>query len=97
MLVKGKIVGEKATVPFEVHKDKDGIEVRVDFPDEEFRYSVDCNCLEPLEVLGLLLPSFEENLGEIRGVFVEEVVEETEGKRGHSLLKSLRRFLSKGG
>ncbi|NJE85845.1 hypothetical protein E3E23_08425 [Thermococcus sp. CX2] len=93
MLVRGKIAGNKASVPFTARKDKKGVEIKVDFPDEEFTYSVDCPCLEPLELLGLLLPSFEEKLGEIHGVFVEEVKEE----KSHSLLNSLRRFLSKGG
>ncbi|NJE47579.1 hypothetical protein E3E35_09255 [Thermococcus sp. GR7] len=93
MLVRGKIVGKNYSAPFVVRKDKGGVSVTVELGDEDFTYSIDCPCLEPLEFLGLLLPSLEEELGEIQGVFVEEVKEE----KSHSRLKSLLRFLSKGG
>ncbi|WP_048152225.1 hypothetical protein [Thermococcus cleftensis] len=96
MLVKGKVVAENGTFPFEVLKTDGGVSLRVELSGEPFEYSTDCNCLEPLELLGLLLPALEEEIGEIKGVFVEEVVE-GEKKGVHSFLKSLRRFLSKGG
>ncbi|KUH34748.1 hypothetical protein APY94_00795 [Thermococcus celericrescens] len=75
MLVRGKIVGEKFTAPFEILKTGDGISLRVELPGEPFEYSTDCHCLEPLELLGLLLPAIEEEIGEIKGVFVEDVEE----------------------
>ena len=76
MLVRGRVIGEKITAPFEILKTKEGISLRVELPGEPFEYSTDCSCLEPLELLGLLLPVIEEEIGEIKGVFVEEVVEE---------------------
>lgn len=88
MLVRGKVIGEKVTAPFEILKTKDGISLRVELPGEPFEYSTDCSCLEPLELLGLLLPAIEEEIGEIKGVFVEETVEEKS-----SPLERLRRIL----
>ncbi|NJE10600.1 hypothetical protein [Thermococcus sp. MAR1] len=76
MLVRGKIIGEKVTAPFEILKTGDGISLRVELLGKPFEYSTGCSCLEPLELLGLLLPAIEEEIGEIKGVFVEEVVEE---------------------
>ncbi|WP_456420469.1 hypothetical protein [Thermococcus sp.] len=96
MLVRGKIIGERVTAPFEILKTRDGISLRVEISGKPFEYSTDCSCLEPLELLGLLLPVLEGEIGGIKGVFVEEAVEEEKGKT-HSILKSLRRFLSKGG
>ncbi|NJE02760.1 hypothetical protein E3E27_01145 [Thermococcus sp. MV11] len=96
MLVKGKVVAENGTFPFEVLKTEGGVSLRVELSGEPFEYSTDCNCLEPLELLGLLLPALEEEIGEIKSVFVEEVVE-GEKKGVHSFLKSLFKFLSKGG
>ena len=96
MLVRGKVIGEKVTAPFEILKTGDGISLRVELPGEPFEYSTDCSCLEPLELLGLLLPAIEEEIGEIKGVFVEEMVEEKKGKI-HSILNSLFKFLSNGG
>jgi len=88
MLVRGKVIGEKVTAPFEILKTGDGISLRVELPGEPFEYSTDCSCLEPLELLGLLLPAIEEEIGEIKEVFVEEVVEEKS-----SPLERLRRIL----
>ncbi|CAD5244527.1 hypothetical protein [Thermococcus camini] len=76
MLVRGKIIGEKVTAPFEILKTGDGISLMVELPGKPFQYSTGCSCLEPLELLGLLLPAIEEEVGEIKGVFVEDVVEE---------------------
>ncbi len=77
MLVRGKVVGKRGVARFEVRKEKGSVTLRAEFPDgEPLDYSVDCPCLEPLELVGLLLPAFEERLGEIEGVFVEEVEEE---------------------
>ncbi|NJE53703.1 hypothetical protein [Thermococcus sp. 21S9] len=91
MFVRGKVVGKKGIVRFEVKKAKGGLTLRAEFPDgEPLDYSVDCPCLEPIELVGLLLPAFEERLGEIEGVFVEEVVE---GKR--SVLGRIRELLGK--
>jgi len=91
MLVRGKVVGKNGTAHFEVKKEKGGLMLRAEFPDgEPLDYSVDCPCLGPLELVGLLLPAFEERLGEIEGVFVEEVVE---GKR--SVLERIRELLGK--
>lgn len=98
MRVRGRIVGERGAFPFEVLKTWEGISLKVELPGEPFEYSTDCHCLEPLELLGLILPALEEEVGEIKGVFVEEVSEKREGEgKFHSLLKSLRRFLSNGG
>ena len=73
MLVRGKVVGKRGVARFEVRKEKGSVTLRAEFPDgEPLDYSVDCPCLEPLELVGLLLPAFEERLGEIEGVFVEE-------------------------
>ncbi|WP_148881977.1 hypothetical protein [Thermococcus aciditolerans] len=88
MLVRGKIIGESVRAPFEILKTEDGISLRVELPSEPFEYSTDCSCLEPLELLGLLLPAIEEEIGEIKGVFVEEVVEDR-----NPLLKRLRKIL----
>ncbi|WP_258084106.1 hypothetical protein [Thermococcus thermotolerans] len=88
MLVKGKIIAENGTFPFEVLKTGRGISLRVELSEEPFEYSTDCSCLEPLELLGLLLPAIEEEIGEIKGVFVEEVVEEKS-----SPLERLKRIL----
>ncbi|QDA31718.1 hypothetical protein FH039_09065 [Thermococcus indicus] len=88
MLVRGKILGEEVTAPFEILKTRNGVSLRVELPGEPFEYSTDCSCLEPLELLGLLLPAIEEEIGEIKGVFVEEVVEEKS-----SLLERLGRLL----
>jgi hypothetical protein len=92
MLVKGKVVAENGTFPFEVLKTDEGVSLRVELSGEPFEYSTDCNCLEPLELLGLLLPALEEEIGEIKGVFVEEVVEEST----QSLLGKLKRMFSRG-
>lgn len=67
MLVRGKIAGNKASVPFTARKDKKGVEIKVDFLDEEFTYSVDCPCLEPLELFGLLLPSLRKSSARFMG------------------------------
>ncbi|BAD84744.1 hypothetical protein TK0555 [Thermococcus kodakarensis KOD1] len=93
MIVRGRILGAGVVAPFEVRKDERGLYVRVELPDKLFEHSIDCPCLEPLEFLGLLLPALEEELGEVKGVFVEKV----EKEKHHSLLKSFLRFLSKGG
>ena len=98
MLVRGRVVGAKGVATFEILKDRKGISLKVELPGKPLVYSTDCHCLEPLELLGLFLPALEEELGEIKGVFVEEVSEKREGEgKFHSLLKSLRRFLSNGG
>ncbi|HDZ36305.1 MAG TPA: hypothetical protein ENH81_05285 [Thermococcus sp.] len=88
MLVRGKVIGENLTAPFEILKTGEGISLRVELPGEPFEYSTDCSCLEPLEFLGLLLPAIEERIGEIEGVFVEDVVEEKS-----SPLERLKRIL----
>ncbi|MFA4646154.1 hypothetical protein P8X24_02600 [Pyrococcus kukulkanii] len=76
MLIKGKIVGKKGVAHFEVQKDKKGMMLKVELPEgEPLNYFVNCPCLEPLELVGLFLPTFEEHLGEIEGVFVEEIEE----------------------
>ncbi|WP_457741837.1 hypothetical protein [Thermococcus sp.] len=76
MLVRGRIVGKSGTARFTAERTSKGVSIRVEFPGgEPLEYSVDCPCLEPLELVGLLLPAFEERLGEIEGVFVEEVEE----------------------
>ncbi|NJE01456.1 hypothetical protein [Thermococcus sp. JdF3] len=93
MLVRGKVVGERGVARFEAVKDGKGVAVRAEFPEgEPLEYSVECPCLEPLELVGLLLPAFEERLGKIEGVFVEEVVEEGT----QSLLGKLKRMFSRG-
>lgn len=85
MLVRGKIIGGNGVAEFEATKDRKGITLRVEFPEgEPLEYSVNCPCLEPLELIGLLLPTFEERLGKIEGVFVEEVFERL------SLLKKIK-------
>ena len=98
MIVRGRIVLKERSVPFEVTRTGNGLSLRIELSENPLEYSVDCPCLEPLEFLGLFLPALEEELGGIEGVFVEEVSEKR-GEEGkfHSLLKSLRRFLSKGG
>ncbi|MCD6525214.1 MAG: hypothetical protein J7K48_09575 [Thermococcus sp.] len=91
MLVRGKVVGKEGTARFEVKKSKKGISLRVEFPDgEPIDYSLDCPCLEPLELLGLLLPAIEERLGEIETVLVEEAVEDRK-----SLLDGLRKVFQR--
>ncbi len=75
MLVRGKVVGTNYTAPFEVFKDKNGVSLRVELPGKPFEYSTGCHCLEPLELLGILLPAIEEEIGDIKGVFVEEIEE----------------------
>ncbi len=90
MLVRGKVVGKKGIARFEVQKERGSVTLRAEFPDEEpLDYSVDCPCLEPLELVGLLLPAFEERIGEIEGVFVEEVEEE------RSVLGRIKELLGK--
>ncbi|EEB74350.1 hypothetical protein [Thermococcus sp. AM4] len=90
MLVRGKVVGKNGIAHFEVRKEKGGLTLRAEFPDgEPLDYSVDCPCLEPLELVGLLLPAFEERLGEIEGVFVEDIEEEK------SVLRRIRELLGK--
>ncbi len=91
--IKGRIKRKKTSVPFSGEKNDRGVCIRIEFPGSPLEYSIDCPCLEPIELLGLLLPAVEERLGEIEGVFVEEVEDK---KKTHSL-KSLLRFLSKGG
>ena len=77
MLVRGKVVGKKGIARFEVQKERGSVTLRAEFPEgEPLEYSVDCPCIEPLELVGLLLQAFEERIGEIEGVFVEEVEEE---------------------
>ncbi|MEO2152701.1 MAG: hypothetical protein ABGW50_08610 [Thermococcus sp.] len=88
MLVRGKVVGKSGTARFEVKKETGSVTLRAEFPGgEPLDYSVDCLCLEPLELVGLLLPAFEERLGEIEGVFVEEVEEKK------SVLGRIKRLL----
>lgn len=79
MIVRGRILGAGVVAPFEVRKDERGLHVRVELPDKPFEYSLDCPCLEPLEFLGLILPALEEELGEVKGVFVEGVEAEKPG------------------
>ena len=81
---------KKAFKLFEVKKEKGGLTLRAEFPDgEPLDYSVDCPCFGPLELVGLLLPAFEERLGEIEGVFVEDVEEE------RSILGRIKELLGK--
>lgn len=88
MLVRGKVVGKEGTARFEVQKSKEGVSLRVEFPEgEPIDYSVDCPCLEPLELLGLLLPAIEEHIGEVQDVVVEEVEEQK------SILGRIKRLL----
>ena len=88
MLVRGKVIGERGIARFEAVKDGKGVTVRAEFPEgEPLEYSVECPCLEPLELLGLLLPAFEERLGRIEGVFVEEIHSEK------SLFGKIRKLL----
>lgn len=91
MIVKGKVVGERGIAKFRAEKDGRIIKVKAEFPEgEPLEYSVGCPCLEPLEPVGLLLPAFEERLGKIEGVFVEEV----QGKKSpKSLFERVRKFL----
>ncbi|WP_457742634.1 hypothetical protein [Thermococcus sp.] len=90
MFVRGKVVGKEGVACFEVRKEKGSITLRAEFPDgEQLDYSIDCSCLEPLELVGLLLPAFEDRLGEIEGVFVEEVEEE------RSVLGRIKELLGK--
>ncbi|AIU70692.1 hypothetical protein TEU_10300 [Thermococcus eurythermalis] len=91
MLVRGKVVGKEGTARFEARKGEEGISLRVEFPDgEPIDYSIDCPCLEPLELLGLLLPVIEERLGEIDAVIVEEAVEDRK-----SVLDKIKKLLGK--
>lgn len=91
MLVRGKVVGKEGTARFEARKGEEGISLRVEFPDgEPIDYSIDCPCLEPLELLGLLLPAIEERLGEIDAVIVEEAVEDRK-----SFLDGLRKVFQR--
>ncbi|GAB6135026.1 hypothetical protein [Thermococcus prieurii] len=91
MFVRGKVIGKKGIARFEVRKEKGGLTLRAEFPEgEPLDYSVDCSCLEPLELVGLLLPAFEERLSEIEGVFVGEIVE---GKK--SVLERIKDLLGK--
>ncbi|WP_456453277.1 hypothetical protein [Thermococcus sp.] len=76
MLIKGRIIGINGSFPFTAGKEGERIELRVELPDGPLEYSVECSCLEPLELLSLLLPSIEDKAGEIRGIFVEEAVED---------------------
>ena len=80
MLVRGRVVGAKEVATFEVLKDRKGISLKVELPGKPLVYSTDCHCLEPLELLGLFLPALEEELGEIKGVFVEKIEESVRGK-----------------
>lgn len=68
MIVRGRILGTGVVAPFEVRKDERGLHVKVELPSGPFEHSIDCPCLEPLELLGLLLPALEEELGEVKGV-----------------------------
>lgn len=79
MIVRGRILGAGVVAPFEVRKDERGLHVRVELPDKPFEHSIDCPCLEPLELLGLILPALEEELGEVKGVFVEDIESEKPG------------------
>lgn len=79
MIVRGRILGTGVVAPFEVRKDERGLYVRVELPDKPFEHSIDCPCLEPLELLGLILPALEEELGEVKGVFVEDIESEKPG------------------
>ncbi|WP_040681382.1 hypothetical protein [Thermococcus zilligii] len=94
MIVRGKIILEELSVPFEVSKTRKGLSLRIGLPEKPLEYSVDCPCLEPLELLGLFLPALEEELGEIKGVLVEEAVGEGVGgkltERLRKLLKNTR-------
>ncbi len=90
MLVRGKVIGKEGTARFEVKKGKEGISLRVEFPDgEPIDYSLDCPCLEPLELLGLLLPAIEEHIGEVQDVVVEKVEEQK------SVLGRIKKLLGK--
>ena len=97
MIMRGRIVLKERSVPFEVARTGKGLSLRIELPGKPLEYSVDCPCLEPLELLGLFLPALEGELGEIEGVFVEEASEKMGERKPHSPLKSLRRFLSNGG
>ncbi|ASJ09468.1 hypothetical protein A3L11_09590 [Thermococcus siculi] len=88
MLVRGRVVGTSYTVSFEILKDKKGVYLKVKLPDNPIEYSVDCPCLEPLELLGLFLPALEEEIGEVQGVFVEEVV-----GNGQTFLEKVKRLI----
>lgn len=90
MRVRGRIVGERGAFPFEVLKTGEGISLKVELPGEPFEYSTDCHCLEPLELLGLILSALEEELGEIKGVFVEEIEELARGR----LMERLRKLFN---
>ncbi|WP_461863447.1 hypothetical protein [Thermococcus sp.] len=81
MAVRGRLILKKTTIPFEITKDGERISLRIELSEKPLEYSVDCPCLEPLELLGLFLPVLEEELGEIEGVFVEEV-REKRGEKG---------------
>ncbi len=78
MAVRGRLILKKTTIPFEITKDGERISLRIELSEKPLEYSVDCPCLEPLELLGLFLPVLEEELGEIEGVFVEDVGEKGE-------------------
>ncbi len=81
MAVRGRLILKKTTIPFEITKDGEKISLRIELSEKPLEYSVDCPCLEPLELLGLFLPVLEEELGEIEGVFVEDV-REKRGEKG---------------
>ncbi|ASJ01686.1 hypothetical protein [Thermococcus gorgonarius] len=89
MIVRGRIILKECSVPFEVSKTGKGLSLRIELPEKPLEYSVDCPCLEPLELLGLFLPALEEELGEVEGVFVEEVVGEGVGGKLTERLRKL--------
>ncbi len=90
MLLRGKVVGKNGTARFEIRKDKDGMLLWAEFPNgEQMDYSIECPYLEPLELLGLLLPAIEEHIGEVQDVVVEEVEEKK------SVLGRIRELLGK--
>lgn len=93
MIVRGRIFGVGVVVFFEVRKDERGFYVRVEFLDKFFEYLIDCFCFEFFEFFGFFFLVFEEEFGEVKGVFVEKV----EKEKYYFFLKSFLRFFLKGG
>ena len=50
MIVRGRIVLKERSVPFEVARTGKGLSLRIELPGNPLEYSVDCLCLEPLEL-----------------------------------------------
>ncbi|WP_297491488.1 hypothetical protein [Thermococcus sp.] len=61
MTMRGRMVLKGCSVPFEVARTGKGLSLRIELPGNPLEYSVDCPCLEPLELLGIFCPLWKRN------------------------------------